>query len=492
MTGDREGVLEVLRADPRFGYLGIAIWTAMLVATVASGVYVLFYLLFVLGYLLVVTQMEELAARWEPLRRFAARPAWQHFLAVTAVALALRWVILLQDQVITGDLETTVRRAEKMMDGLLPYLDFSGGTKPPSYQYMLYLAGRLVEPSHLSFRAFFSVGDAVVAGLVYAACRTREGNGHSLAMAMVYATCPVAVVAVGLSGRYDGVVNIFLVASLWALLSRRYDVSAVLLGVGCSLKIYPAAVMPFMAVAATKLGGHWERGAAMRVMGMVRYGALFALPFLGSLVPLAMRSEAALSAYFDERGVFRGWGSYTTWVRNVLGFDHVGDVHVAYVFIGLFGLLLLLLFLDWVRHGVAALRRWTRVVLVAIGVHYGFLLSLGFEYYDVPHWRALTFGFLALWMVLLAFLLRTFLPNIDLGTDEELSLARTGLPTVGALALILFVYAMPTIGTWYYLWPLPFVLLIGSRDVRETLLWTLFWHAIGAGVAVLPGLSPVN
>jgi hypothetical protein len=492
LTFDREGVLDVLRADPRFGYLGIAIWTAMLVATVVSGVYVVFYLLFVLGYLLVVTHVEDLASRSETLRRFSERPAWQHFCVVTAVALALRWVILLQDQVITGDLETTVRRAEKMMDGLMPYLDFSGGTKPPAYQYMLYVAGRLVEPSFHSFRALFSVGDALVAGLVYVACRTREGTGHSLAMAMVYATCPVAIVAVGLSGRYDGVVNVFLIASLWALLSRRYDVSAILLGVGCSLKIYPAAVMPFMAVAATKLGGHWERGLVTRLMGMVRYGALFALPFLGSFVPLAIKSPAALDAYFDERGVFRGWGSYTTWVRNVLGFDHIGELHVAYVFIGIFGFLLLLLFLDWVWHGPVALRRWTRVVLVAIGVHYGFFLSLGFEFYDAPHWEALTFGFLAFWMVLLALLLRTFLPNIDLGTDEELSLTRTGLPIVGALALILFVYAMPTIGTWYYLWPLPFVLLIGVRDVRETFLWVLFWHAIGAGVTLLPGMSPVN
>jgi hypothetical protein len=378
------------------------------------------------------------------------------------------------------------------MEGLMPYLDFSGGTKPPVYQYMLYIMGNMVEPSHLAFRTLFSVGDAIVAGLVYLACRTREGTGHSLAMAMVYAICPVAIVAVGLSGRYDGVVNIFLLASLWALLSKRYDVSAILLGVGCSLKIYPAAVLPFMAVAATRLAGHWERGAVMRVLGMVRYGALSALVFVGSFLPLAMTSPAALEAYFDERGVFRGWGSYTTWVRNVLGFDHIGDVHVAYVFIALFGFLLLLLFLDWVWHGPVALRRWTRIVLVAIGVHYGFYFSLGFEFYGVPHWEVLTAVFLVGWMVLLVILLRTFLHTIDLGTDEELSLARTGLPLVGALALILFVYAMPTIGTWYYLWPLPFVLLIGTRDVRETLLWALFWHVIGAGVSLLPGMPSVN
>lgn len=225
---------------------------------------------------------------------------------------------------------------------------------------------------------------------------------------------------------------------------------------------------------------------------MVRYGALFALPFLGSFLPLALVSPGALDAYFDERGVFKGWGSYTTFCRNVLGFDHVGDLHVAYVFIGIFGFLLLLMFLDWVRRGPVALRRWTRVVLVAIGIHYGFFFALGFEFYGVARWELLTLAFLVGWMVMLVFVFRSVLPALDLGSDEELSLERSGLPLVGALALILFVYSMPTIGTWYYLWPLTFVLLVGVRDVRDALLRAIFWHAIGAGVSLLPGMPPVN
>ena len=266
MAEEKLEALQVLRSDPRFGYIGLALWTAMLVATVVTGLYIVFYILFILGYLLVATQMEELASRFAVLRRVVSWPVWQHFVLVTLVALAFRWVILLQDQDITGDLETTVERSVHMMNGLLPYLDFSGGTKPPAYQYMLYLMGVTVGPDPLRFRALFSMADALVAGIVYLACRTRYGTGHSLAMAMVYAMCPVAIVTVGLAGRYDGVVNIFLIAALWTLLGKRYDSSAILLGMGCCLKIYPAAVLPFMAVAATKLAGHWDRGSTMRLI----------------------------------------------------------------------------------------------------------------------------------------------------------------------------------------------------------------------------------
>lgn len=492
MNGGLERIVEVLRTDPRYGYLGLAIWTAMLVATVVTGFYILFYFLFILGYMLVVTQMEEMVNRSKFLRRFVERPTWQHFLAVTLVALALRWVILLQDQVISGDLDTTVDRSVHMLEGRLPYLEFGGGTKPPSYQYMLYIVGETMGAGTMQFRAVFSLVDAIVAGLVYMASRTRYGTEHSLSMAMVYAMCPVAIVTIGFSARYDGVVNLFLLASLWALLSRRYDTSAILLGIGFSLKIYPAAVLPFMAVAATMLAGHWAQGLKMRLLGMVRYGALFILPFLGSLVPLAMMSPGALDAYFAERGVFTGWGSYTTWTRRVLETDQVGDIHVAYVFLALFGVLILLLFIDWLRNGPRALRRWTRFTILAIAVHYGFYFSLFFQYYDVANWQVLTFVFVALWVALVAYLYHRYIHILDLGTDEELSVGRSGLPLVGALALFLFVYAMPTIGTWYYLWPLTFVLLIGVRDVRDTLLWLLVWHAAGGGVALLPGMPVVN
>jgi hypothetical protein len=464
----------------------------MLVATVVTGVYVIFYFLFILGYLLVATQMEELASRFGPLRRVVSRPVWQHFAIVAIVALALRWIILLQDQVISQDLEVTVRRSVNIMDGLLPYRDFSGGTKPPTYQYMLYMMGVIVGPDGLRFRAIFSLADALVAGFIYLACRSRYGTGHSLAMAMVYAMCPVAIVSVGLSGRYDGVVNIFLIAALWAVLEKRNDSSAILLGVGCCLKVYPAAVLPFMAVAATKLADRWDSGFHIRVCGIARYSAIFTLPVLGSLLPLAIVSPEAMKAYLADRGVFMGWGSYTTWVRNVMGVDYVGGVHVGYVIIALFGALLLGMFIDWLRNGPVALRRWTGFTILAIAVHYGFYLSLGFEYYNIPGWEVYTVIFLVLWMVLITLLFRRNIHNIELGTDEDLSLARSGLPLVGALALILFMYAMPTIGTWYYLWPLPFVLLIGSRDVRETLLWLLFWHSIGLGISALPGMPALN
>jgi hypothetical protein len=153
---------------------------------------------------------------------------------------------------------------------------------------------------------------------------------------------------------------------------------------------------------------------------------------------------------------------------------------------------MLWMLIDWLMNGAVAIRRWTKVIIVGMAVHFGFYLSLGFQYYGVENWKPLTMVFLLVWMVALALVVRRYISVLDLGTDTELSLDRSGLPVIGALALMLFVFAMPTIGAWYFLWPLPFVLVIGPRDVRETMLWLLLWHVVGSNVSLLPGLPPVN
>ena len=488
-----EDIREVLTTDVRIGIIGITIWTAMLVATVVLGVYYVFYFLFILGYLLAAGQLKLLAGRFPCLARITQWPGWARFGLVFAVALALRWLLLLQDQVITLDLNTYVGRAENMLDGRLPYLDFSGGTKPPAYQYMLYLMGVSVGPDALTFRALFSVADALTAAGVYALSRARYGVGHSLAMGMVYALCPVALVTIGLSGHYEGVVAIFAIGALLALWKGHRDWSAILLGISFALKIYPAAMLPFFAIAAMRMAqGNGDRKDRARWLPAVRYGCLFAIPALLSLVPLAVLDKGAVAAYFAERGVFVGWGSFTTFVREASGVTEVAGVDFAWIPIVAMGVLLFLFFYQWLRQGPQALQRWTRITIAVLVVHYGFTIALYFPYYRPAHWELMTVCFLAAWLSAAALFLPRALRSLDLGDETDLSTSGTGLAVASVLAITLFMMALPTLATWYFLWPLPFVLVISDRDTRLIFLWLLFWHAVGKGVSLLPGLPPIN
>ncbi len=486
-------LVDTLRNDQRVGYFGLTLWTAMLLGIAFVGFYHIFYVLFIFGYLLAVIQLRELAARFRPAHRVLGWVNWQRFALVVVIAVAFRWLMLLQDQVICTDLSVYVTRSTAMLDGQLPYRDFSGGTKPPAYQYMLYVMGATIGDDALRFRALFSVADAIVAGLVYSLCRTRYNVGYSLAMGLAYAMCPVAIVAIGLSGHYEGVTGLFAAASLLALWKGRRDSSALTLGISFSLKIYAAAILPFMAVASARMARKGNRpGNHSGWVPSLRYGLLFSLAAILSLVPLAIISRDAVSAYFAERGVFQGWGCFATFIRYTFDVEEIGGIRVGWIPIVIIGLLLLLFFLHWLRDSVSALRRWTKVTIVVLIVHYGFHFALVFPYYEPAHYEVMMAIFLIAWFTVTGYLLYRILPRIELGTERELSLERSGLAVAASIALILFVLAMPTLGPWYFLWPLPFVLAIEPRDVRETFLMLMFWHALGIGVALLPGLSAVN
>ncbi len=491
--GPISSLVDTLRNDQRVGYFGLTLWTAMLLGIAFVGFYHIFFVLFIFGYLLAVIQLRELAARFRPVHRVLGWVSWQRFALVVMVAIALRWLMLFQDQVISTDLAVYVTRSTAMLDGQLPYVDFSGGTKPPAYQYMLYVMGVTVGDDALRFRALFSVADAIVAGLVYSLCRTRYDVGHSLAMGMAYAMCPVAIVTIGLTGHYEGVTGLFAAASLLALWKGRRDSSAVALGISFSLKIYAAAILPFMAVASARTARKVNRrGNHPGWIPSLRYGLLFSLAAILSLIPLAIISRGAVSAYFAERGVFQGWGSFASFMRYTFDVEEIWGIEIGWIPIAIIGLLLLLFFLDWLRDSISALRRWTKVTIVVLVIHYGFHFALVFPYYEPANYEVMMVFFLIAWFTVTGYLLYRLLPCIELGTERELSLERSGLAVAVSIALILFVLAMPTLGPWYFLWPLPFVLVIESRDVREIFMMLMFWHAVGMGVALLPGLSAVN
>ncbi len=476
------------------GTVGLVLWTAMLAATVVLGVYHVLWFLFILGYLLAANDLRAIAAGSGALRRVLAWPGWARLAAVVLAALALRWLMLLQQGIVTADIETYVMRAQHMLDGELPYRDFTGGSKPPSYQYLVWLMGTMVGPDVWRFRLLFSAADALVAGSVYLLCRHRSDPAHALHMAALYAMCPVSLVTIGLDGHCEGVVGLFAAGAFVAFQRRRLDVSALLLGVACSLKVYPVVMLPFLAVSASRARTSSPREVAgpVRWLPTVRYGTLFALPTLASMVPLAMLDPLALRAYFREGAAFKGWGSFTAFAREAAGVTDVAGVPLAWVVMAVFGGLLVLLFVDWYRRGPAGLRRWTRLLIVVLAVHYGFYIALAFPYYEPPHWQVLTAVFLASWGLAMAVALPRLLPRLSLGGDEELSDDRSGLALAMTVALLLFILGLPTLTTWYFLWPLPFLLAVGPGEVRTALLWITLWHTIGMGMALLPGLAPVN
>ena len=117
--------------------------------------------------------------------------------------------------------------------------------------------------------------DAVSAGIVRACCsdpRTRN------LWALRYLLDPIVLFVTVFHGQSDAIPNVFAVGGIAAMLTERYELAGVLLGLGAGSKFYPAAFVPLLAVVAFRRAS-WRR-AAWSVAAFFGVAATTLLPVL--------------------------------------------------------------------------------------------------------------------------------------------------------------------------------------------------------------------
>ena len=138
---------------------------------------------------------------------------------------------------------------------------------PPMAQWLFQAVYRMqpdsVRAMKLAIAFVELLGLATVFGLLHAA-------GRPLSHAAVYAWNPLVLVEVWGMGHLDGVLVPVVAGAMWALLARRHVLAGALVGLGAAFKVYPAALLALVPVAAwpTALTGF----AAAIFAG---YGAMF-------------------------------------------------------------------------------------------------------------------------------------------------------------------------------------------------------------------------
>lgn len=117
--------------------------------------------------------------------------------------------------------------------------------------------------------------DAVSAGIVRAcSADPRAGN----LWALRYLLDPMVVFVTVFHGQSDAIPNVFAVGGIAAMLTERYELAGVLLGLGAGSKFYPAAFLPLLAAAALRRAS-WRR-AASSVAAFLAVAAVTLLPVL--------------------------------------------------------------------------------------------------------------------------------------------------------------------------------------------------------------------
>ena len=196
---------------------------------------------------------------------------------LTATAATVLWQV-------TGNAVTDIplyrTYGERIADGLVPYRDF-GFEYPPAALPALVLPALLTE-STTAFRVVFGVEMALVGAVgVLLLAETLRRLGRSDEERRVALTA-VALLPLLLGGviltRFDLVPATLVAATLLLVVAGRRTAGALVLGLGIAAKLYPAVLLPLVAVAAYRRGG--SRAAVATVALAAAPVVVCYLPFL--------------------------------------------------------------------------------------------------------------------------------------------------------------------------------------------------------------------
>jgi hypothetical protein len=195
-------------------------------------------------------------------QRETAWPSWEGVVAsavfvLTAVAITVTWELL-------GDAVTDVALyqayGERIADGLVPYRDF-GFEYPPGALPAVVLPAFVTSTLHAYRIAFVAemavVGVLAVLALDAVLLRLALPRRERVLSLSVVALAPLLLGGVILT-RFDLVPAALVVAALALAVAGRGRAAALVVGVGAAVKLYPALLLPPLAIDAWRRGGRRE------------------------------------------------------------------------------------------------------------------------------------------------------------------------------------------------------------------------------------------
>ena len=148
-------------------------------------------------------------------------------------------------RVYMGDPYLYIARSNRILDGDIPYHDFSD-TKPPLWSYSLALWFKLLgkEPTITGIKVFIFIFSMLDILLIYIITKKLFSEKEALIAALFFALNPLDIFNSMICGRYDAVPLFFLLLSFYYLQKMKWKLSAFFLAVGVMFK-YTAGLLIF-------------------------------------------------------------------------------------------------------------------------------------------------------------------------------------------------------------------------------------------------------
>ncbi len=307
----------------------------------------------------------------ERLQSFASEPRGQVFLVILTLAISLLVRLLLFHyhgyHIDEGSFKAWYNIAAEK--GLHNFYDSTWCDYPPFSIYIFWLFGKLahaIGPGSLDLLIKLpqNLFDLATAYLIFRFLRPRYSFKFSLGVMAVYAFNPALIFDLAVWGQFDSIYAFFMVASLYALMRSKYEISGGLFSLAILTKPQSVVLLPVLAYVILR-NGRWKRAISS---GAVFITLLFLIivPFHWSNpITFLIDRYSGYSVYpYNSINAYNFWALLGFWKADTV--THLG---LTYQIWGVLAFVIFAAFVMWQLH-----RRYEqKAAIFAV-----FLLMFGF------------------------------------------------------------------------------------------------------------------
>ena len=288
----------------------------------------------------------------ERLQNFASKPGGQAFLVVLTLAVSLLIRVLLfryhgyyiDENSFKAWYNTA---AEK---GLYGFYDSTWSDYPPFNIYIFWIFGKLahaIGPGslYLLIKLPQNLFDLATAYLIFRFVRQRYSFLFALGAMAVYALNPATIFDLAVWGQFDSVYTFFMVASLYAVLRSKYELSGGLFALAILTKPQSVVLFPVLAYLMLKNGG-WKRAVSSAVVFFILL-FLVILPFhWNNPITFLIDRYTGYNLYpYNSLNAYNFWAYIGFWKPDTV--PHLG---LSYQTWGIIALVIFAGFVMWQLH----------------------------------------------------------------------------------------------------------------------------------------------
>jgi Gpi18-like mannosyltransferase len=240
---------------------------------------------------------------------------------------------------------------------------------PPFNIYIFWIFGQLAHSIGASSLDFLvklpqNLFDLATAYLIFRFLRPKHSFLFALGVMAIYAFNPATIFNLAVWGQFDSIYTFFMVASLYALMRSKYEISGGLFSFAILTKPQSVVILPILAYVMLKNSG-WKRAVSSSVVCIALVFLIIAPFHWNNPITFLIDRFSGYSVYpYNSINAYNFWALLGFWKR-----DNISHLGLSYQTWGIIAFAIFAIFVMWQLH-----RRYNQKAALFAA----FLLMFGF------------------------------------------------------------------------------------------------------------------